>query len=114
MNLTPELEKEVVAFLNSNEGGVIYIGIDRNGIPVGVNDADQEQLLIKDRLKTNILPSCLGLFDLVIEKRDNYDIIKIIVAGGYEKPYYIKKYGLSEKVLLSESEARLNRCQPDK
>jgi len=95
--VTPELEKEVVAFLNSNEGGVIYIGIDRNGIPVGVNDADQEQLLIKDRLKTNILPSCLGLFDLVIEKRDNYDIIKIIVAGGYEKPYYIKKYGLSEK-----------------
>ncbi|WP_144395808.1 ATP-binding protein, partial [Pseudomonas sp. Kh7] len=35
--VTPELEKEVVAFLNSNEGGVIYIGIDKNGIPVGVN-----------------------------------------------------------------------------
>ena len=28
--VTPELEKEVVAFLNSNEGGVIYIGIDKN------------------------------------------------------------------------------------
>ncbi|MBA5791672.1 putative DNA binding domain-containing protein [Flavobacterium sp. xlx-214] len=95
--VTPELEKEVVAFLNSNEGGVIYIGIDKNGIPVGVNNADQEQLLIKDRLKTNILPSCLGLFDLIIEKKDNKEIIKIIVAGGYEKPYYIKKYGLSEK-----------------
>ena len=95
--VTPELEKEVVAFLNSNEGGVIYIGIDKNGIPIGVNDADQEQLIIKDRLKTNILPSCLGLFDLIIEKRDDKDIIKIIVAGGYEKPYYIKKYGLSEK-----------------
>ena len=25
------------------------------------------------------------------------NIVKIIVAGGYEKPYYIKKYGLSEK-----------------
>src|SRR5690554_6686260 len=95
--VTPELKKEIVAFLNSNEGGVIYIGIDKNGITVGVNDADQEQLLIKDRLKTNILPSCLGLFDLIIEKRDDKDIIKIIVAGGYEKPYYIKKYGLSEK-----------------
>lgn len=78
--VTPELEKEVVAFLNSNEGGVIYIGIDRNGIPVGVKDTDQEQLIIKDRLKTNILPSCLGLFDLIIEKKDNKEIIKIIVA----------------------------------
>ena len=95
--VTPELEKEVVAFLNSNEGGVIYIGIDKNGIPVGINNADQEQLLIKDRLKTNILPSCMGLFDLVIEKKEAKDIIKIIVAGGYEKPYYVKKYGLSEK-----------------
>ena len=95
--VTPELEKEVVAFLNSNEGGVIYIGIDKNGTAVGVTDADQEQLIIKDRLKTNILPSCLGLFDLIIEKKEDKDIIKIIVAGGYEKPYYIKKYGLSEK-----------------
>lgn len=95
--ITPELEKEVVAFLNSNEGGVIYIGIDKNGNTVGVDDADQDQLLIKDRLKNNILPSCLGLFDLVIEKKDDRYIIKLIVAGGYEKPYYVKKYGLSEK-----------------
>ena len=29
--VTPELEKEVVAFLNSKEGGVIYIGIDKWG-----------------------------------------------------------------------------------
>lgn len=40
--VTPELEKEVGAFLNSNEGGVIYIGIDKNGVPSGVNNADQE------------------------------------------------------------------------
>ena len=95
--VTTELEKEVVAFLNSNEGGVIYIGIDKNGVPVGIKNPDQEQLLIKDRLKNSILPSCMGLFDLVIEKKEAKDIIKIIVAGGYEKPYYVKKYGLSEK-----------------
>ena len=29
--VTPELEKEVVAFLNTNEGGFIYIGIDKTG-----------------------------------------------------------------------------------
>ncbi len=95
--VTSEIEKEVVAFLNSNEGGVIYIGVDKDGEPVGVKDIDQEQLLLKDRLKNNILPSCLGLFDIVVEKIDEKEIIKLIVAGGYEKPYYIKKYGLSEK-----------------
>lgn len=95
--VTPELEKEVVAFLNAKEGGVLYIGINKNGVPTGVDNADQEQLIIKDRLKNNILPSCLGLFDLITEVREGKDIIKIIVAGGYEKPYYVRKYGLSEK-----------------
>ena len=95
--LTAELEREVVAFLNSNEGGAIYLGINKSGNVVGLEDIDQHQLLIKDRLKHNILPSCIGLFDIIVEKRDEKEIIKLIVAGGYEKPYYIKKYGLSEK-----------------
>ncbi len=95
--ITPELEKEVVAFLNSNEGGVIYIGIDKTGKIVGVEKPDEEQLLLKDRFKHNILPSCMGLFDIVLEKKEGKNILKIIVAGGYEKPYYVKKYGLSEK-----------------
>ena len=40
--LTSELdiEKEVVAFLNYKEGGYIYIGIDKDGSTVGVNDVD--------------------------------------------------------------------------
>ncbi|PUE62535.1 hypothetical protein B9Z45_04250 [Limnohabitans sp. 2KL-17] len=38
--LTPELdlEKEVVAFFNSHEGGFIYIGIDKTGQRVGVTE----------------------------------------------------------------------------
>ncbi|WP_103664999.1 Fic family protein [Gracilimonas amylolytica] len=95
--LTGDLEKEVVAFLNYHEGGVIYIGIDKNGNAVGVSDVDADMLKIKDRLKNNILPSCMGLFDVVHEEREGKDVIKIIVASGPEKPYYLKKYGMSEK-----------------
>lgn len=95
--LTEDLEREVIAFLNSNEGGKIFIGVDKSGNYVGVNGSDQKQLLIKDRLKNNILPSCMGLFDVVLEKHEGKDIIKIIVAGGLEKPYYIRKFGMSEK-----------------
>ncbi len=43
----------------------------------------------------------MGLFDLVTEVRDKKEIIKIIIAAGYEKTYYIKKYGsCSGKVSL--------------
>lgn len=89
--------KDVVAFLNYAGGGSICIGIDKHGTAVGVDDADNLQLLIKDQLRNNILPSCLGLFDIVLEEREGKHILRIIVAGGQEQPYYLKKYGLSEK-----------------
>ncbi|MUP45853.1 transcriptional regulator [Gramella sp. BOM4] len=95
--LSEGLEKEVVAFLNYREGGIIYIGIDKEGRTVGVQDADSNQLKIKDRLKNNIRPSALGLFDIVSEEKDGKEILKVIVASGSEKPYHLKKYGMSEK-----------------
>ena len=95
--LTDDLEKEVVAFLNYREGGVVYIGIDKTGKTLGVSDADGDALKIKDRLKNNIKPSCMGLFDVAMEEIDSKDVIKITLASGIEKPYYIKKFGMSEK-----------------
>ncbi len=38
--LTDNFEKEIVAFLNYREGGILYIGIDNNGEVVGCNNAD--------------------------------------------------------------------------
>ena len=92
-----DLEKEVIAFLNYIEGGVIYIGIDKNGEILGISDMDGDMLKIKDRIKHNISPSAMGLFDVVSEVVDGKEIIKIIVASGSEKPYFKKKYGLTEK-----------------
>lgn len=92
-----DIEKEVVAFLNYHEGGLLYIGIDKNGKTIGVTDIDGDMLKIKDRIKNNIQPSAMGLFDVVSEEKDGKDIIKIIVASGSEKPYFKKKYGMTEK-----------------
>ncbi len=66
--LTDDLEKEAVAFLNYLEGGVIYIGVHKTGTPIGVDDIDGDMLRIKDRLKNNIMPSCMGLFDVAVAK----------------------------------------------
>jgi len=97
--LTPEvdIEKEVVAFLNYHEGGIIYVGIDANGGVVGVADLDGDMLKIKDRIKTNVSPSCMGLFDVSADEKEGKSIIKITLASGSEKPYYKRKYGMSEK-----------------
>jgi len=97
--LTPDLdlEKEVVAFLNTPEGGLIYIGIDETGTRIGVADLDRDMLKVKDRIKNNITPSAMGLFDVVAEERGGVACIKVIVASGSEKPYFKKKFGMTEK-----------------
>lgn len=92
-----DIEKEVIAFLNGREGGLIYIGIDNVGKVVGVADPDGDALKIKDRIKNNISPSAMGLFDVVVEEREGKEIAKITVASGSEKPYFKKKYGMTDK-----------------
>ena len=92
-----DIEREVVAFLNYHEGGVVYIGIDDSGNAVGVKDIDGDILKTKDRIRMGISPSPMGLFDVTVERIDEVPVIKIFVASGSEKPYYKTKYGLSER-----------------
>lgn len=62
---------EVVSFLNYKNGGTIYVGIDDDGKAIDIEDVDSLQLKIKDKIKNNILPSTLGLFDILIEEIKN-------------------------------------------
>lgn len=91
--LNEDFELEVIAFLNYKEGGIIYVGIRKNGQVVGIEDIDLSQLQIKDRIKNNIQPSTLGLFDVTVETLNDKDVIKIVISSGTEKPYYLRKKG---------------------
>lgn len=72
--LTDDLEKEAIAFLNYPEGGIVYIGIEKTGKIIGVNNVDSDMLKIKDRLKNNILPSCMGLMLYIYGEFSTNDI----------------------------------------
>ena len=93
--LTDRLEREVVAFLNTSHGGSIYIGIADDGTVVGVDGLDSKQKEIKDRIKNNISPSTLGLFEIATPEIEGKDCIQIIVSGGNQRPYYIRRNGMS-------------------
>lgn len=95
IKLTDNLEKEVIAFLNT-DGGNIFIGIDDKGnINGNLGNIDLLQRKIKDRIKDNIMPSTLGLFDVVVNEKENKKFIQIIVAKDAEKPYYLRGMGMS-------------------
>jgi predicted HTH transcriptional regulator len=93
--LTPDLEKEAVAFLNA-KGGHIYVGVKDDGSVVGVQNPDELQLKIKDRLINNIRPSIMGLFEVENKEIDGKDVVVVGLASGVAQPYYIKQKGRSE------------------
>ena len=108
--LTEGFEKEVVAFLNANDGGLIYIGINDQGKAVALENIDQLQLKIKDRLKHNISPSTMGLFDVLIEPYQGLPIIKVVVARGSEQPYFLKKQACRLRAVLFALDRRQSLC----
>ena len=93
--LTNDIEQTVSAFLNA-EGGDIYFGIKKDGSICGVDKPDEIQLKIADRLKDNIRPSIMGLFNIYTQKHNGMTTVVVNLASGAEKQYYIKQKGLSE------------------
>ena len=95
--LNERFERSIVAYLNSTTGGTIYIGVNDDGEIIGVENPDKVQLQIADRIKNNIAPETLGLYDIILEKTlDKKPIfyIKVNVSSGTEKPYYLKQHYL--------------------
>jgi len=95
--LNDRFEKAVVSFLNYAGGGEILIGVDDNCDVVGVTNTDKVQLQIVDRIRNNIRPQTLGLFDVVLTQIDGADIIRVIVSCGQQRPYYLRKKGMTEQ-----------------
>ena len=66
---------------------MLYIGVADDGTIVGVSDADALQKKVAERIRDNLLPSALGLYDVTSEEIDGKTVIKVIVSSGTEKPW---------------------------
>ena len=95
--LNDNLERSVVSFLNYPGGGEILIGIDDEGEVCGISDPDAVQLKIVDRIRNNIRPQTLGLFDIVLTKVESQNVIQVIISCGQQRPYYIRRRGMTEE-----------------
>lgn len=95
VKLTDDFEKEVIAFLNT-DGGNIFIGIDDNGkVKDNIGNIDLLQRTIKDRIKDNIMPSTLGLYDVIVLEKNKRKYIQVVIAKGNERPYYLRGMGMT-------------------
>lgn len=93
--LNDSVEKEIVAFLNTNNG-TIYIGVLNNGDIIGIKSDKLDEIMkkISDIITDKILPNPQEFVTSSAIMVDDKWIIKIEVKKG-NALYYIKKYGRS-------------------
>lgn len=91
--------KEVVAFLNTNDG-IIYIGIEDDGTVTQLENINKELDKISNMIADNIEPSAIINTYPSIEEIENKKVIKVEIKEGNEKPYFIKNKGFKDGAYL--------------
>ena len=88
--ITEEVYKDVIAFANSG-GGTLYLGVDESGNETGIPDPNAERKHLIDGIKETILPDLSPLVQCTAQENN---VIRLSVAEGIDKPYYLKGKGI--------------------
>lgn len=90
---TPDLNKEVIAFANT-DGGKIYIGVDDSGNTVGVNDVDKTLQACVSHIANTVRPDITGFIKCEPKSIDGKTVIEIEIEKGTASPYYVVGKGI--------------------
>lgn len=74
--LNNDFVKEVIAFLNTNDG-IILVGVDDQGYISGLEDSKETLEKISNIISDNIEPNAVLFTKLNIEKHDNKKIRRV-------------------------------------
>ena len=88
-----DLNKEVIAFANTN-GGEIYIGLDDTGKPCGLKNINDVELQCINHITNTIKPDVSTFVKYEKLVLDENDVLKITVNKGSMSPYYIAGKGI--------------------
>ena len=88
-----DIKKEVIAFANS-EGGVLYVGIRKDGTVAGVEDPDDVMLKIAGSLKDSIRPDVMPFVKICAVQKEEKTVVEVLVETGTNRPYYLQEKGL--------------------
>lgn len=82
------IAKAVCAFLNSEKGGVVYVGITSDGDPAGLKSFDDDKVkTLSEKIRAMIDP--LALYSITSASLKDGDVVVIDVPSGADKPYLV-------------------------
>ncbi|MEG0314972.1 MAG: putative DNA binding domain-containing protein [Erysipelotrichaceae bacterium] len=90
---TETIKKSIIAFANTL-GGKIFIGINDDLTIQGVGNTDEVQLQITNMIRDFIKPDISMFVNLMVEKKDDKNILIIEIQRGTACPYYVASKGI--------------------
>jgi ATP-dependent DNA helicase RecG len=88
-----DFKKEVIAFANT-DGGEIFVGIDKDGSPVGVPDSDAVMAQVGNMIRDGIKPDLTAYTTLEAITENGMKIVRVVVLRGTKRPYHLTDKGL--------------------
>lgn len=88
-----DIKKEIIAFANCN-GGKLYIGVQDDGIVVGLDDPDATALQISNMVRDVIKPDITMFLHYETLEENGKKIVAVDIQRGTDRPYYIAKKGM--------------------
>lgn len=88
-----DIKKEIIAFANCS-GGKLYIGVQDDGIVVGLDDPDATALQISNMVRDAIKPDITMFLHYETLEEDGKKIVVVDIQRGTDRPYYITKKGM--------------------
>ena len=88
-----DIKYAVIAFANTN-GGTLYIGMNDDGTPCGVEDADGTMLRVTNMARDAIRPDVTMFMDCRVEIMEGHNVVVVTVQRGTSRPYYLHGKGV--------------------
>lgn len=91
--LNSDFKKEIIAFANT-DGGEIFVGVNRDGTPVGVADCEEVMAQIGNMIRDGIKPDLTAYTSIGAAEEEGMKIIRVAVLRGTKRPYHLSEKGL--------------------
>ena len=88
-----DIKYAVIAFANTN-GGTLYIGMNDDGTPCGVEDAAGTMLRVTNMARDAIRPDVTMFMDCRVEIMEGHNVVVVTVQRGTSRPYYLHGKGV--------------------
>jgi len=93
LEINADFKKEIVAFANT-DGGEIFVGVDRNGTPIGVLDCEETMARVGNMIRDGIKPDLTAYTSIGVIEDEGIKIVRIAVMRGTKRPYHLIEKGL--------------------